>query len=87
MGYPTHHKGIESYSPAPNREFFMFRWYLFMVSASKPYVFGSETVCFWFGNRIFLVRKPYGFGTENVKGRLPETDSESFNLILIYIAK
>ena len=80
MGYPTHHKGIESYSPAPNREFFMFRVVSF-------YGFRPKTVRFWFGNRMFLVRKPYGFGTENVKGRLPETDSESFNLILIYIAK
>ena len=51
----------------------------FMVSVPKPYVFGSETVCFWFGNRMFLVRKPYGFGTENVKGRQLGTDSIPFD--------
>ena len=35
-------------------------------------------------NRMFLVRKPYGFGTENVKGRLPETDSIPFNNTLAH---
>ena len=38
-----------------------------------------ETVRSWDGNRMFLVRKPYGFGTENVKGRLLETDSTPFD--------
>ena len=33
-------------------------------------------ILLWFPsqNRMFLVRKPYVFGTENVKGRLLETD-------------
>ena len=35
-------------------------------------------------NRMFLVRKPYGFGTENVKGRLLEADSIPFGNPLIY---
>ena len=54
-----------------------------MVSVPKPYVLGTgfrpKTVRSWDGNRMFLVRKPYGFGTENVKGRLVETDVEPFN--------
>ena len=56
-----------------------------MVSVPKPYVLGSETVRFWFGNRTVLVRKPYGFGTENIKRRLPETESKPFNHTLIRI--
>ena len=35
-------------------------------------------------NRTFLVRKPYGFGTENVKGRQIETDSIPFNHTLVH---
>ena len=30
----------------------------FMVSVPKPYVFGSETIRSWFGNRMVLGRKP-----------------------------
>ena len=37
-------------------------------SVPKPYVFGSETVRFW----------------ENVKGKLPETDSIPFNNTLAH---
>ena len=40
---------------------------------------GPKTVRSWDGNRMFLVRKPYGFGTENVKGRLLEIDSIPFD--------
>ena len=49
------------------------------------YGFRPKTVRSWDGNRMFLVRKPYGFGTENVKGRQPETDYEAFNHALIHI--
>ena len=43
------------------------------------YGFRPKTVRSWDGNRMFLVRKPYGFGTETIKGRLVETDVEPFN--------
>ena len=49
------------------------------------YGFRPKTVRSWDGNRMFLVRKPYGFGTENVKGRQPETDYEAFSHALIHI--
>ena len=35
-------------------------------------------------NRMFLVRKPYGFGTENVKRRQLETDSIPFDNALTH---
>ena len=34
---------------------------------------------------MFLVRKPYGFGTENVKGKLLKTEFNLFNHTLIRI--
>ena len=43
------------------------------------YGFRPKTVRSPSQNRMFLVRKPYGFGTENVKERLPETDSIPFD--------
>ena len=42
------------------------------------YGFRPKTVRSPSQNRMFLVRKPYGFGTENVKGRQIETDSIPF---------
>ena len=33
---------------------------------------------------MFLGRKPYGFGTENVKGRQLETDSIPFDNTLVH---
>ena len=40
-----------------------------IICFKQPYFYGfrPKTVRFWFGNRMFLVRKPYGFGTETVK--------------------
>ena len=64
MGYIADADSIFLWFPSQNRTF----------SVPKPYVFGSETVRFWDGER-----KPYGFGTENVKERLPETDSIPFD--------
>ena len=45
------------------------------------YITDANSIFLWFPsqNRTFLGRKPYGFGTENVKGRLVETDVEPFN--------
>ena len=55
------------------------------------YIADADSIFLWFPgfrpktvrspsqNRMFLVRKPYGFGTENVKERLPETDSIPFD--------
>ena len=34
---------------------------------------------------MFLGRKPYGFGTENVKCRLLEADCNAFNQALVHI--
>lgn len=50
------------------------------------YVVDADGILLWFPsqNRMFLVRKPYGFGTENVKRRLPETDSIPFNNTLAH---
>ena len=51
------------------------------------YITDADGILLWFSpsqNRMFLVRKPYGFGTENVKGRLPETDSIPFNNTLAH---
>ena len=48
------------------------------------YGFRPKTVRSPSQNRMFLVRKPYGFGTENVKGRLSETDSMPFNNTLAH---
>ena len=46
----------------------------------------ANGILLWFPsqNRTFLVRKPYGFGTENVKGRQIETDSIPFNHTLVH---
>ena len=35
----------------------------------RIYIVGSDSILLWFPsqNRMFLVRKPYGFGTENVR--------------------
>ena len=52
----------------------------FMVYGFRPKTVRSPSQ-----NRMFLVRKPYGFGTENVKGRLLETDSMPFYNTLIHI--
>ena len=43
----------------------------FMVSEPKPYVLRPK-------NRTVFEPKTYGFGTENVKGRLLETDFYTF---------
>ena len=50
------------------------------------YITDADSIFLWFPsqNRMFLVRKPYGFGTENVKGRLLETDSIPFDKTLIH---
>ena len=48
------------------------------------YGFRPKTVRSPSQNRMFLVRKPYGFGTENVKERLLETDSIPFDNTLIH---
>ena len=50
------------------------------------YIADADGIFLWFPsqNRMFLVRKPYGFGTENVKVRLPETDSIPFNNTLAH---
>ena len=48
------------------------------------YGFRTKTVRSPSQNRMFLVRKPYGFGTENVKVRLLETDSIPFDNTLIH---
>ena len=62
LGYITDANSIFLWFPSQNRTFL----------GRKPYVFGSETVRFWDGER---------FGTENIKGRLVETDVEPFNKI------
>ena len=48
------------------------------------YGFRPKTVRSPSQNRMFLVRKPYGFGTENVKRRLLETDSIPFVNTLVH---
>ena len=50
------------------------------------YIADADGILLWFPsqNRMFLVRKPYGFGTENVKVRLLETDSIPFNNTLAH---
>ena len=55
------------------------------MQTASFYGFRPKTVRFWFGNRTVLVRRTYGFGTENVKGRLLETDSNPLNQTLIPI--
>ena len=42
---------MKAYFYFETASFLCFRWYLFMVSVPKPYVFGSETVRFWDGER------------------------------------
>ena len=54
------------------------------TQAAFFYSFRSKTVRSWDGNRTVLVRKPYGFGTENVKGKRLETDSKPFNHTLVH---
>ena len=51
------------------------------------YIADADGILLWFPsqNRTFLVRKPYGFGTENVKRRVLETDSIPFDNTLIQI--
>ncbi|OUP33445.1 hypothetical protein B5F25_07580 [Bacteroides sp. An19] len=51
------------------------------------YIIGADSILLWFPNqnRTFLVRKPYGFGTENVKCRLLEADCNAFNQALVHI--
>ena len=44
------------------------------MQTASFYSFRPKTVRSPSQNRMFLVRKPYVFGTENVKGRLLETD-------------
>ena len=62
-------------------------WINFHSSFILLYIVGADGILLWFPsqNRMFLVRKPYGFGTKNVKGRLPETESKPFNYTLIRI--
>ena len=48
------------------------------------YGFRPKTVRSPSQNRMFLVRKPYGFGTENVKRRQLETDSIPFDNALTH---
>ena len=48
------------------------------------YGFRPKTIRSPSQNRMFLVRKPYGFGTKNVKGRLFETDSIPSDKTLIH---
>ena len=55
-----------------------------MQTASVFYGFRPKTVCSSSQNRMFLVRKPYVFRTENVKERLPETDSIPFDNTLVH---
>ena len=57
------------------------------VHTAYFYGFRPKTVRSWDGNRMFLVRKPYGFGTvgtENVKRRLLETETKAFHPTLIH---
>ena len=54
------------------------------MQAASFYGFRPKTVRSWYGNRMFLVRKPYGFGMENVKVRLLETDFNPFNHTLVH---
>ena len=54
------------------------------MQTTSFYGFRPKTVRSPSQNRMFLVRKPYGFGTENVKGRLPEADSIPFNNTLAH---
>ena len=53
------------------------------------YVFRPKNVRFWFGNRMFLVRKPYVFGTKNIECIYLErvTNLTKGTLIPIYINK
>ena len=60
-------------------------WVVLPMQTISFYGFRPKTVRSWFGNRMFLVRKPYGFGTENVKGKQLETDSIPFNNTLVHI--
>ena len=53
--------------------------FLWFPSQNRTFGFRPKTVRSPSQNRMFLVRKPYGFGTENVKERLPETDSIPFD--------
>ena len=50
LGHIADADGILLWFPSQNRTFLV----------RKPYVFGSETVCFWFGNRTV-------FGSETVR--------------------
>ena len=45
------------------------------------YIADADGILLWFPsqNRTIFEPKTYGFGTENVKVRLPETDSIPFN--------
>ena len=59
-------------------------WVILSMQTASFYGFRTKTVRSPSQNRMFLVRKPYGFGTENVKGRLLETDSISFDYTLVH---
>ena len=54
------------------------------MQTASFYGFRPKTVRSWDGNRMFLVRKPYGFGTENVKGKLLETETKAFHPALMH---
>ena len=54
------------------------------MQTASFYGFRPKTVRSPSQNRMFLVRKPYGFGTENVKGRQLETDSIPFGHTLVH---
>ena len=49
------------------------------------YGFRPKNVRFWFGNRMVLGRRTYGFGTETVEVRLLETEYEPFNQTFVPI--
>ena len=50
------------------------------------YIADADGILLWFPsqNRTVFEPKTYGFGTENVKVRLPETDSIPFNNTLAH---
>ena len=50
------------------------------------YIADADGILLWFPsqNRTIFEPKTYGFGTENVKVRLPETDSIPFNNTLAH---
>ena len=62
-------------------------WVALSIRTASFYSFHIKTVRSPIENRTFSIWKPYGFEMENVKGRQPETDTESFNHTLIRICQ